>query len=97
MIGIFTSNSLPPSFALDSFITCWVLELVEHDELTTSFQEKELGNKDELLTTCWKEEFETYNELHKTLLQKETVEHLQVDQLQDKKQQNKITTWLTQL
>ena len=80
MIGIFTSNSFQPSFNLDSFITCWVRELVKHDELKTSFQ-NELG-QDQLRTACWTKKVDRNNELHKHLLQKETMEHLQDDQLQ---------------
>ena len=75
MIDIFTSSSLQPSFILDSFI-CWDLELVEHDEPTTSFGKKQLGNKNQLLTTCLAEKVEHHNELHKPLLQQETVEQL---------------------
>ena len=95
MIGIFTSNSLPPSFNLDSFITCWDRELVKHDELKTSFQKKQLGNKHQL-TTCWTKEVDNDNELLKHLLQKEMMEHLKDGQLRNKKQQHKITTQLQQ-
>ena len=96
MIGIFTSNSFPPSFNLDSFITRWVRELVKHDELKTSFQKKELGNQDQLRTTCWTKEVDNDNELHKHLLQKEMMQHLQDGQLQHKKQQNQRIAQLQQ-
>ena len=79
MIGIFTSNSFQPSFNLDSFITCWVRELIKHDELKTSFQ-NELG-QDQLRTACLTKEVDNDNQLHKHLLQKEMMEHLQNGQL----------------
>ena len=42
------------------------------------------------------QEVENDNELHKHLLQKEKMEHLQDGQLQNKKQQHQITTQLQQ-
>ena len=93
-IGIFTSNSLQPSFNLDSLITCWDRELVKHDELKTSFQ-NELG-RDQLRTACWTKKVDITNELHKHLLQKETMEHLQDDQLQHKQQQHQSKAQLQQ-
>ena len=86
MMGIFTSNSFQPSFNLDSFITCWIRELVKHAELKTSFH-NELG-QDQLRTACWTKKADRNNELHKHLLQKETMEHLQDDQLRHKNQQH---------
>ena len=45
-----------------------------------SFGDRELENTGELLTTCWEEESENHNELHKLLVEQETVEQQEFTQ-----------------
>ena len=78
VMGIFTSNSIPPSFPTSNLITCWDLELEKPHEQITSFGKKELVEKEELTISCWERELENQHELHKSLLKKETLEHLKL-------------------
>ena len=75
--GIFASSSLPPSFPTSSLINCKDLELEKPHEHITSFGKK-LVEKEELIISCWESELENQHELCKSLLQKETLEHLQL-------------------
>ena len=63
MISIFPSKSLENSFD-NNFIHCCAFQLVEQDELSTTFGQKELGNQ---------------NEFHKTFLWDQELEELLVD------------------
>ena len=63
MISIFPSKSLENSFD-NNFIHCCAFQLVEQDELSTTFGQKELGKK---------------NEFHKTFLWDQELEELLVD------------------
>ena len=63
MISIFPSKSLEHSFD-NNFIHCCAFQLVEQDELSTTFGQKELGKK---------------NEFHKTFLWDQELEELLVD------------------
>ena len=59
MGSIFPSNSLDPSFRNNNFIHCCAFQLVEQDELSTTFGQKELGKKNEFHTTfLWDQELE---------------------------------------
>ena len=59
MVSIFPSNSLDPSFRNNNFIHCCAFQLVEQDELSTTFGQKELGKKNEFHTTfLWDQELE---------------------------------------
>ena len=56
MISIFPSKSLENSFD-NNFIHCCAFQLVEQDELSTTFGQKELGKKNEFHTTfLWDQE-----------------------------------------
>ena len=58
MISIFPSKSLENSFD-NNFIHCCAFQLVEQDELSTTFGQKELGKKNEFHTTfLWDQELE---------------------------------------
>ena len=58
MISIFPSKSLENSFD-NNFIHCCAFQLVEQDELSTTFGQKELGTKNEFHTTfLWDQELE---------------------------------------
>ena len=78
MVSIFPSNNLDPSFSNNSFIHCCPFQLVEQDELSTNFGQKELGKKNEFKTACWEEESEKTLELQ-TLLWDQELEELLVD------------------
>ena len=91
---IFTSLSFHPT----SLLNCWALELVEQDELLTTFGDHELVNMEELETSYWIEEsekpiaIEKHNELQNLLWDQELEELLtnkpfQLDQVQDYNQQ----------
>ena len=110
MVSIFPSNNLDTSFNNNSFIHCCAFQLVEQDELSTNFGQKELGKKNEFKTTCWEEESEKTFELQILLWEPELEELLvakrfQLDQLQDfsQEQQQKQdqlsenNVWKTQL
>ena len=64
MVSIFPSKSLENSFRNNNFIHCCAFQLVEQDELSTTFGQKELGKK---------------NEFHKTFLWDQELEELLVD------------------
>ena len=54
MVSIFPSNSFD-----NNFIHCCAFQLVEQDELSTNFRQKELGKKNEFHTTfLWDQELE---------------------------------------
>ena len=58
MISIFPSKSLENSFD-NNFIHCCAFQLVEQDELSTTFGQEELGKKNEFHTTfLWDQELE---------------------------------------
>ena len=97
MVGIFTSNSFPPSLALDSFITCWVLELVEHDELTTSFKEKSLATRMSFSQLAGKKRLSTTMSFTKLFCSKRQWSTFRLISFRTRSSRTQITTWSAQL